>query len=195
MKNALKLGLFSISFLATMVVNASEKLNVKVAATSKMLAIELTNVVDGETLVIKDLDGEVLFYERLGETNEYSKVFSFNTLPQGLYFVESKEISKVQITPVVINDKGVALVENSSKTYLAPEVSLDGEVLKVMVRNYEKVPVSIAIYDNSGALLSKTEGNNNTLVFGSYRTSSLETKKLILSVSEGDYSFVKEIEL
>jgi len=195
MRNLLKTGLVSVALLATVVVNASEKLNVKVAPASKMLAIELTEVVDGETISIKDLDGEVLFFEKLSKSSEYSKVFSFSTLPQGLYFVESKEAAKIQVTPVIINESGVAIVENASKTYTAPKVSLDGDILNVKVRNYGKAPVTISIYNELGALLTKTESNTNALVFGSFSTANVEAEKLTVSVTEGDYNFVEEVKL
>lgn len=195
MKNILKKGLLSVALIGSIAANASEKIKVKVAETSKMLAIELTNVKEGETISIKDLNGAALFSENLKEANEYTKVFSLSTLPEGLYFVESEESSKIVVTPVIISKDGVALVANATETYLAPEISIEGDVLKVMVRNYPKVPVSISIYSDSGSLLTIAEDNTNTLVFGSYKITDIKTEKLTVSVSEGDHSFIKEIKL
>lgn len=195
MKNLLKTGLFSVALLATIIVKASEKVNVKVAPTSKMLALELTKVIEGESIIIRDINKEVLFFEQLGKAEKYSKVFSFKELPNGLYFIENRDLTKIEVTPIIINDEGVAVVENAVKTYLAPKVSLEEGILKVNVRNYLKVPVTIAIYDEFGALLSLKENNTNTLVFGAYETSNLKSEKLTVSISEGDQSFIDLVKL
>lgn len=195
MKNVLKKGLLSVALLTAVVVNASEKVNVKVAKASKMLAIELTKVAQGETLTIKDLRGEILFSEKLNKSDKFSKIFSLSTLPEGLYFVESKETSKVVVTPIIINNEGVALVENAAKTYLAPTIKLEGDILNVKVRNYTNAPVNITIYNEKGLLLTKTKNNTNTLVFGSFNIEELEEKNLTVSVSEGDYNFIEKVKL
>ena len=198
MKKVIKLGLLSVALLSTVVINASEKLKVTVASNkAKMLAISLTEVSQGEIIHIKDFKGEVLFSEKLKKSETYTKVFSFSTLPFGLYFVESRDNEKVQVSPVVVNKDGVALVDKAMKTYLTPKVSVKGDILNVSIRNYNKVNVAISIYDNAGTLLNKTKGNTNTLVFGNYNISELksETEKLTISVTTGDYNFIEEIEL
>ena len=196
MNKLIKLGLLSAALLGTIVANASDKLNVKVASkASKMLSISLTEVVSGEVIYIKDLKGDVLFSEKLEKSANYTKIFSFSTLPTGVYFIESKDSTKVQVTPVVVSADSVTLVDNSTKTFTAPEVTFNGDVMKVLVRNYNNAEVAIAIYDELGVLLNKTKENKNTLVFGHYNIVKLNSTKVIISVTEGDYNFTKEIKL
>lgn len=121
-------------------------------------------------------------------------MFNFSTLPEGLYFVESKTESRILSTPLVVTEEGVNLVNKSAKTYTVPEITIDDRChVKVLVRNCNAVPVSITIYDEDGILLSVIEGNKNSVVYGHYDASHLNNKNIIVSVSEGDYSFVKEI--
>ena len=198
MKKVIKLGLLSVALLSAVVVNASEKLRVRVASNSaKMLAISLTEVTSGEVMHIKDFKGEVLFSEKLEKAPTYTKVFSFSTLPHGLYFIESRDEEKVQVSPVVVNKDGVALVDSSVKTYLAPKISVSENIMNVSVRNYNKEEVTISVYDDFGTLINKTKGNTNTLVYGNYDISQLisQAKKLTVSVTTGDYNFIKEIDL
>jgi len=196
MKKLIKLGLLSAALLATVAANASEKLSVKVASkASKMLSISLTEVAKDEIIYIKDFNGEILFSEKLEKSANYTKVFSFSTLPAGLYFVESNASDKIQSTPVVVDNKSVTLVDKSAKTYTAPVITLNENVMKVLVRNYNNAPVSISVYDQLGTLLSKSEDNTNTLVFGHYDTAKLASEVVIISVTEGDYNFIKEIKL
>ena len=196
MNKVIKLGLLSAALLATVVANASDKLNVKVASkASKMLSISLTEVANSETLHIKDFQGQILFSETLAKTDVYTKIFSFSTLPEGLYFVESRSEEKIQVTPVVVNMNSVDLVDRAAKTFTAPKITLEEGVVNVFVHNENKVPVSILVYDEQGLLLSEAENNTNTLVLGHYNTSNLHTEKIIVSISEGDYNFIEEIKL
>jgi len=196
MKKLIKIGLLSVALLATVVVNASNKLSVKVASgNSKMLSISLTEVTLGETVYIEDFKGEVLFSENLLASDKYNKVFNLSSLPTGVYFIGSKEESKMQVTPIVINENNVALIKNSTKTYLAPEVTIEEGVLRVLIGNHNKEKVSIEVYDESGTLLDSTDSNTNALVYGSYEISDIESKTITISVSEGDCNFTKEFKL
>ena len=193
MKKLIKKGLLSVALLAAVAVNASEKLNVKVASdNSKLLSISLSEVVSGENIYIEDFKGEVLFSENLKAADNYTKVFNLSSLPSGIYFIGSKEDDKLQVTPIVVNEDSVTLVKNSIKTYLAPEVTVEEDVLRVMVRNYNKEEVSIEVYDEFGTLLNSTEASSNTLVYGSYAISHRVSKKVTVSVTEGEHSFIKE---
>jgi len=92
MKNLIKKGLLSLGLLASVAVNASNKLNVKVASdNSKILSISLMEVVSGEKVYIEDIKGEVLFSEDLQESKEYNKVFNLSSLPVGLYFIGTNQ--------------------------------------------------------------------------------------------------------
>lgn len=195
MKNLFKTALFTVAFLSSLYINASEIFNVKVAPSSKMLAIELMNVIEGETLIIKDTSGEVLFYEELERSSKYQKVFSFKALPKGMYFVENRSSSKIEVNPIIVKDNGVDLLQKSSKTYLAPQIDLKNKILTVNVRNSSKVPVAIAIYDEFGVLQYASENNMEEFVHRAYEVSSLHTDKLIISVTEGEEDFVKAINL
>ena len=196
MKKLIRIALLSVALLASVVANASEKLNVKVASkTSKILSISLAEVTKGETIYIKDFNGEILFSEELDATHEYNKVFSFSTLPEGLYYIEDNEEGKIQSTPILVSKEDVSLVENSAKTYIAPDITIKNDVMNVLINNDTHSDVSISIYNEAGTLLNKSNHNTNTIVLGSFDISKLTYKKLTVSVTEGDYNFTKEIEL
>ena len=196
MKKLIRIGLLSAALLATVVANASEKLNVKVASkASKILSISLAEVTKGETIYVKDFNGEILFSEVLKKTDVYNKVFSVSTLPEGLYFIESKEEGKIQSTPFLVSAVDVAIVESAIKTYVAPTITIKNNVMNVLINNDNHSDVSISVFNEVGTLLNKSNHNTNTIVVGSFDVSKLSYKKLIVSVTEGDYNFTKEIEL
>ena len=193
MNKVIKLGLLSVALLTTIVTSAADKLTIKVG--SKMLSISLTEVANNETVHIKDFQGQILFSETLNEADAYTKMFSFSTLPEGIYFIESRSEEKIQVTPVLVKTNSVDLVDRAAKTFTAPKITLEEGVINVYVRNENKVAVSILVYDEQGTLLSETENNTNTLVLAHYNINNLNTKKVTISVSEGDYNFVEEIKL
>lgn len=193
MNKVIKLGLLSVALLSTIVTSAADKLTIKVG--SKMLSISLTEVTNNETVHIKDFQGQILFSETLNEADAYTKMFSFSTLPEGIYFIESRSEEKIQVTPVLVKTNSVDLVDRAAKTFTAPKITLEEGIINVYVRNENKVAVSILVYDEQGTLLSETENNTNTLVLAHYNINNLNTKKVTISVSEGDYNFVEEIKL
>jgi len=196
LEKLIKLGLLSVALLASVVVKASDKLNVEIGSnSSKIISITLTETTAKEVVCIKDLNGVVLFSENLEKLPSYTKVLNLSVLPNGIYFVESRTESRILSTPLVISKEKVSLMNDSVKSYSAPEITLEANHVKVLVRNTNKVPVSITIYDAEGTLLSVIEGNTNSIVYGHYDASNLHKKDIIVSVSEGDYSFVKEVKL
>ena len=196
MKKLIRIGLLSAALLATVVANASNKLNVKVASkASKILSISLAEVTSGETILIKDINGEILFSEELEAAHDYNKVFSLSTLPEGLYFIEDNEEGKIQSTPILVTKEDVSLVENAVKTYIAPDITINDNVMNVLINNDNHTDVSISVYNEAGTLLNKSNHNTNTIVLGSFDISKLTYKTLTVSVTEGDYNFTKEIEL
>ena len=196
MKTITKLGLLGLTLFTTMIANASEKLNVKIASeASKILSISLSEVVSGETILIKDLKGEVLFSEKIEATEKYEKVFNFSTLPLGVYYIESKDDKKIETTPITVSSESISLIENSRKTYLAPEVAIEEGVLRISINNCNKEKVTIALYNELGILMDLTEPNTNTLVFGSYEISEIGSRIIRVSVTEGEHNFTKEYTL
>ena len=196
MKKLIRIGLLSAALLATVVANASNKLNVKVASkASKILSISLEEVTSGETILIKDINGEILFSEELEAAHKYNKVFSLSTLPAGLYFIEDNEEGKIQSTPILVTKDAVSLVEDAAKTYIAPDITINDNVMSVLINNDNHTDVSISVYNEAGTLLNKSNHNTNTIVLGSFDISKLTYKTLTVSVTEGDYNFTKEIEL
>ena len=194
MKKLIRIGLLSVVLLTTVVANASEKLNVRVASkASKVLSISLAEVTKGETLYIRDNEGVILFSEELEKVDKFKKVFNFSELPAGLYFVETKE--KEQSTPVLISNKNVALIVNFTKIYKAPTITIKDNVMNVLINNASHSDVPIDVYNQDGLLLNNSNHNTNVIVLGCFDISTLSDKKLIVSVSEGDYNFVQEIEL
>ena len=113
-------------------------------------------------------------------------MFSFSTLPEGLYYIEDNEEGKIQSRPILVSKEDVSLVENSAKTYIiTPDITIKNDVMNVLINNDTHSDVSISIYNEAGTLLNKSNHNTNTIVLGSFDISKLTYKKLTVSVTEG----------
>ncbi len=193
MKNLIKTGLLSVALLTSLVANAS-KIITTASAKDKVVYIGLTNISKGEIISIKDTDGVRLYSEVLEQDESFNKKFDFSTTPSGIYFIETKEAKEITVTPVIVSEDKVSIITDSSKRFRAPSVKLEGTIARVLVRNFNEVPVEINIYDTNGETL-KTETRNNLLIYNAYNFSDLKEGTYTISVTQGDYNFTETIKL
>ncbi len=193
MNKLIKTGLLSVALLASLVANAS-KIITTASSKGKVVYIGLTNISEGEVISIIDTDGVRLYSESLDQSLSFNKKFDFSTTPNGIYFIETKEAKEITVTPVIVSEDKVAVVTESSKRFRAPKVKIDGDIARVLVRNFNESPVSITIYDADGNVL-KTESSESLLIYNAYNFTNLKEGTYTVSVSQGDYNFTETIKL
>jgi len=193
MKKLIKTGLLSVALVASLVANAS-KIVTTASSKSKVVYIGLTNISQGEVLSIKDADGVKLYSESLGKTKAFNKKFDFSSIPNGIYFIETKEAKEITVTPVIVSEDKVAIIKESSKRFRAPNITLNDNVARVLVRNFNEVPVSINIYDDAGNAL-KEDNTENLLIYNAYNFSDLPAGTYTISVTQGEYNFTETIKI
>ncbi len=187
----IKNGLLSVTLLATVAVNASKIVTTK-TADAKVLNITLTEITKNEVLSIKDTNGVILYTVKLQETKSFNKKFDFNTLPNGVYFLESKQLKEITVTPLILNEDKASFLFNTTKTFTAPTLKVDESIVRVFLKNFDKHPVNISIYDSKGIEIV-SESNKELVVYKDYDFSKLEKGNYTVSVSHGDYTFNEEI--
>lgn len=193
MKNLIKTGLLSVALLGSLVANAS-KIITTASSKGKVVYIGLTNISEGEVISIVDTEGVSLYSESLDESLAFNKKFDFTTTPNGVYFIETKEAKEITVTPVIVSDNKVAIVTESSKRFRAPDVKIEGDVAKVLIRNFHEFPVSISIYDTDGNVLKK-QTSDSLLIYYAYNFTDLDKGDYTISVTQGDYNFTETIKL
>lgn len=193
MKKLIKTGLLSVALVASLVANAS-KIVTTASSKSKVVYIGLTNISQGEVLSIKDAYGVKLYSKSLGSTKAFNKKFDFSSTPNGIYFIETKEAKEITVTPVIVSEDKIAIIKESSKRFRAPNITLNDNVARVLVRNFNEVPVSINIYDDAGNAL-KEDKTENLLIYNAYNFSDLPTGTYTISVTQGEYNFTETIKI
>jgi len=193
MFKSIKTGLLSVALLATAVANASKIVTIK-NTENKTVRIELSAITEGETISVIDANGVNLYSEDLQEKDSYAKKFDFSTLPTGVYFIETKETKQIAITPVVVNEDKINILTEATKRFKAPEVKVEENTARILVKNFNEAAVSISIYDINGNLI-KNESSKNLLIYQAYNFDNLEKGTYTISVTQGEYSFTEKVEL
>ena len=193
MKKILKNSLLGVALLAAITVNAADE--IKVNALTKQVNVSLTEVNRGEKFSILDRNGVTLFSELLKKNNDYEKTFDFSNLPEGVYFLESKESEKIDITPVIITEKQISIIEGGKKEYKAPKFSFDKGIARVVVDNKSEAEVAMYIYNSVGIEILATEKANNKVIMQAFDFKQLPNDTYTIVVQEDDYTFSETINL
>ncbi len=195
MKKLVKAGLLSAALLATVVVSAAEKMNVKVLG-AKALNISLTGVAQGESLSIVDKSGITLFSETLDQAAVLEKTFDLTYLPEGVYFLESNEDKKINVAPILIANNKVSLINGGAKVYNEPRIVVTDAVAKVILDNSSKADVVIIVKDADDEELLRSEVLTAENIYKKFDFSTLpKGNSYTITVKEDDYYFIKEINL
>lgn len=193
MKNLIKIGCVSVALLTSVITHAS-KIVTTASAKSKVVYISLVNVTKGEVLNIKDTDGVKLYSESISDESSFNKKFDFSSTPNGIYFIETKESKEITVTPVIVSEDKVSILSASSKRFRAPSITVDGDIARILVRNFNEVEVSIVIYDENGNVL-KEEKSKNLLIYNAYNFANTDKGTFTVSVTEGDYNFTETFKI
>ncbi len=193
MNKIIKKGLLSVALLATVVAQATSKIVVK-SSIDKKVEISVASVEGGEVLSIIDTKDEVLFSEHLEKGNWLRKTFDFSTAPEGIYFIQSKGESKIEVTPVIVAKDKVTVLDESKKVYKAPSVKLDDRIAKVLINNFNKSEVKLTIIDEAGEEIY-TIHNKDLVTYNAFNFDKLPAGSYTIVTKIADYSFEDTIAL
>lgn len=195
MKRVINLSLLVCAFLLSTVMNASDVLSVKIENAST-INVSLSNISKGQKLYLKDYSGTILFNVTLDEMPSYRKYFNFETVENGVYFVETETEFDIKVTPVLKNPHGVALINNSAVTVFKPKVHVENAMVRVMHTRIEKSPLHISIYDTEGERLFNEKAADNTPIFQrTYNFSNVPSGKYLIYFTLKDRQFIKEVSI
>lgn len=193
MKKILNIGLLSVALIASIVANASNKINVTVTP-SKQLSISLTEVSQGEILSVSDRNKEIVFSEVLDLADSFTKNLDFSTLKQGVYYVELKTEKTVKVTPFIVVPSKAIITKGKTVTYNTPKFTLENGVVTITLDNVSKNPVSIISYaEGKGIPLDKVTYANEAKIEKKYNLELMPYSVYNFYVSQGNYNYSETI--
>lgn len=164
--------------------------------------ITLDNVKVGQKLLIKDINGSVIYEESIVESGSFKKEFDLATLPDGLYFIELNKDVEINVIPFTVNSYNAQFHKEKETTIFKPVVRLKDNFVFIAKLSLSQEPMEIKLYydasgSNSGIyeLLHTEKIENTATVHRVYKLDKYEKGNYkVIFKSEGR-TFTEKVKL
>ena len=116
MKNLIKNSLVLVVLFTTLLSNANETFVLRNLNDNKTTRLTLLDVEQGNQLLIKDVDGFVLYKEKIQNSGTFTKGFNLTSLPDGKYYFELKKDSENIKISFIVKKKLVEYKKDKEST-------------------------------------------------------------------------------
>ena len=191
MKTILKITmLFAfVAFANTLFAAGNLKVNI-VPLTSEKAVVSISSLTNSKLKIsVEDKMGRVVYYkETIDPNSNYSKVFDFSKLGDGLYNITVVSNDLTTERPFQIN--GTEIKVGEEKTNIKPFFGYKNSILKCTYLNFQKEKLTLYLYENNHLLYSVKIGCDFN-VCKAFNLSKLDkgTYVAILSAGERSYSY------
>ena len=174
---------------------ATNGLDINSNINTKKTVFTINNVREGNQLAIKDLNGIILYKEKIAKSGTYSKGFDLTSLPSGSYLFELQKDLEIKSFPFTVKDEKV--IFNGEETIIyKPFVTLKGNHVYVSKLALNEEPLEIKIYRNSELIYSEEIKNTKTIekVY-KLSTSGRETNNYTMVLKSNDREYFEYLTL
>ena len=173
--------------------NATVKI---INAEKKVFTLNLQDIRTKDYAIqISDVNGLVLFDDKISASKRFAKRYDLSKLPIGIYEVkiEGDILIRKQFVKILVNK--LEAVEEEEVTIYKPAIELDGSKISLNMFSNKGQPVAVSILNAKSEVLFKEGIENKLAVHKYYDVSEFPAGKYIVRVvSQGSY-FYKEINL
>jgi hypothetical protein len=150
----------------------------------KKTVLTLKDVKKGNTLLIKDTNGFVLYNEMIIQNGTYAKGFDLSALPDGDYLFELNKDLEIKTKPFTVKSNSVEFNEALETTFYKPFIKSENGKIFVSKLNLDEAATDIKIYFENKAGISE-------LIY----SETIKNKKIIekvfdVSAENGDYTVI-----
>ena len=194
-KTTLRKSILTAVMLTAMMSYATNGLEINPNNDLKKTTFSLNNVKEGNQLIIKDINGIILYKEQIEKSGTYSKGFDLTSLPSGSYVFELQKDLEIKFFPFTVNDETV--VFNGEETIIhKPFVTQKGNYVYVSKLALNEEPLEIKIYYDSELIYSEKIKNTKTIekTF-KLSTKGRETSKYTMVLKTNDREYFEYITL
>ena len=163
MKKYIKNSLVIVVLFTTLLSNANETFILRNLSDNKTTTLTLLDVKQGNQLLIKDVDGFVLYKEKIQNSGIFTKGFNLTTLPDGAYYFEYiNDLEYKKIPFKIINSR-----LKNSKDQESPIVKVLNKSKKKQKTNKTENPIKQEkgsenrVLNFKGAYFNKYYNSNN----------------------------------
>jgi len=186
MKQIIKISLVLV-FVLTYTFSFSNDVELFVKNKSdKFSYVTFENVNEGSLLLIKDIDGEILYSEQIKQTGTYTKGFILTNLPNADYYFELDKQDMIKISPFKVDGNSVAFIEEKGYEIAKPEIIVKNSCVYISKESMLKQSIKIEVYNEDYDLafsekLKNTQSLNRVYDFSNFKKGAY----IILVKSEG----------
>ncbi|WP_044401549.1 hypothetical protein [Lacinutrix sp. Hel_I_90] len=162
MKKIFKNSIVLVLLFTTLSSNATEISSLKNVEDGKTILF-LTDVEEGEQLIIKDDLGLIVYKESISKDGNYSKAFDLTELPDGKYNFELDKHLRIQIIPFKVESNAVTFNKKAETVIHKPLVKESEQSLYITKLALEKEPLKIALYYNNTLIHAETIENTQKI--------------------------------
>lgn len=166
MKKVIKNSILTVVLLSTLLSNANEGSSFipkKEKDIAKTMVI-INDVRKGQELIIKDLNGLVLYKELIKVTGNYNKAFDLTELPDGDYFFEVNKDLEIKSIPFRVASNKVIFNKEEETTIYKPYVRLKDNYIYLNKLALHEEPLHVNIYYGDNELIySETIKNTKNI--------------------------------
>ncbi|MUU78357.1 hypothetical protein [Winogradskyella endarachnes] len=179
MKNILK-NILVVALMFTALV-ASADSSLRNSKDESKTILTLTDVIEGNKLLIKDAYGLTLYTEQIENSGDYIKGFDLTELPNGNYYFELVQDFKIKTIPFSVEENTVKFEKDNESTVFKPVVKVEDDLVYISKLALNKQALSIEVYyDNDGYNLLHSETIEGTQ----------DIKRMIKLTEKGSYKIV-----
>ena len=133
----------------------------EILANANNVKVIFNEVKKGQKLTVKDINGVVLYAEKVAQNGKLIKTFDFSLLNNGDYFLELEKDFQIEVKSIKIENHKVVISDDNKQVILKPVIRTENNLLMVTKVAFDKKPIQVELYYNSEIILSETiEGDS-----------------------------------
>ena len=155
MKTINKIILVTLMF-GTLIGYAEEITNSTEFKFKKVVKIEFKNVRRGHDLTIKNEKGETVYSKEIKVSGNYSQLFNFSSLENGLYTAELHKDFEININRFIMKNGLVSYFEKNIEKIFKPMIRTEKNLLYISKLTFNKESLDILIYYKDEVVMNET---------------------------------------
>ena len=155
MKTIHKIILVALMF-GTLMGYAGEITNFTKFRFKKVIKIEFKNVKKGHDLTIKNEIGETIYSKKIQTSGNYSQLFNFSSLENGLYTAELHKDFEIDIYKFKVKNGLVSYFQKNDMKVFKPVIRTEKNLLYVSKLAFNKESLDILIYYKDKVVMNET---------------------------------------
>ena len=159
----------------------------------KTIKVEFNNVKEGQTLTIKDEQGNAVYNNEIKNAGNFSRIFNISALEDGIYTAELNKDFEIIIKTFYVKNGLVTFLKNEDEKIFKPVIRTKDNLLFISRLAFENNALDVVIYYNDEVILSETTVGKK--LDRTYKLSKKRTGTYKIVVNSNNRSYTKKFTL